>query len=203
MNVAERREEYLRAASRVFLERGLGDATMQDVSDAIGAPKVLIYRIFRSKQALLAAILTKVLDTIHEVWAEPSNLYGRRMQMMALRARECPEPFLLVLKYSQAGVEQRDWAEAVSSAIAGYTRARWFKPGPDAPPGAEARAEYASRLNVAIFIETLIRWIENSDGLDDASRLRWTARIQREYHLASREAFRLGTVKQDYRLPDS
>ncbi|MDZ4372768.1 MAG: helix-turn-helix domain-containing protein [Phenylobacterium sp.] len=202
VNVPERREAFLLAACAAFLERGVGAATMQDVADAAGVPKILIYRIFRSKQDLLDAIRDKVVAKIHEVWAEPDYMYGARLQRMALVARECPKPFLLVFRYSQAGVEGLDWRDTVADAIAGYTRDRWFEPGPDAPPGAEARADYASRLNVGQFIDTVTRWIEGGDGLDDETRLRWSARIQREFHLASREAFQLGTVEQKYWLPD-
>jgi AcrR family transcriptional regulator len=201
VNVAERRAEYLRIASRVFLEKGLAVATMQDVADAAGAPKVLIYRIFPSKQALLDAILDYVIEQINAVYQIPSFVYGGRAMHIVHAARECPEPFLLVFRYSQAGVEQRDWAEAVTRTIAGYTLTRWFAPGPDAPPGAAERAEYASRLNVGPLIETMIRWIEGRDGLDEETRVLWWGRIQREYHLATREAFRLGTMPTKYTLP--
>lgn len=201
VNVAERREAYIRIASRVFLEKGLGQATMQDIADAAGVPKVLIYRIFSSKKHLLDAIRDHVIAGIHEAYARPYPVYGARAREVARVAASCPEPYLLVLRYSQARVEQLDWAEAVSSTIAAYTLKRWFMVGPDAPPGAEARARYASRLNVGPFIENLIRWIEGQDGLDEETRLRWWARIQREYHLSSREAFRLGTAEINYRLP--
>lgn len=201
VNIVERREAFLLAACRVFLERGVGTATMQDVADAAGVPKILVYRVFPSKQALLDAIRDKVLAKIHEVWREPNYFYGSRLYSMALAARAQPEPYLLVFRYSQAGVEGLDWRAAVTTAIADYTRRRWFATGPDAPPGADLRAEYASRLNVGPFIETLIRWIEDSDGMDDESRLRWTARVQREYHLASREAFQLGNVDHRYSMP--
>lgn len=203
VNVAERREAYIRIASRVFLEKGLGVATMQDVADAAGVPKVLFYRIFSSKKNLLDAIRDYVIQGIHEVYALPLKVYGARAQHMAHAARAAPEPYLLVFRYSQAGVEQLDWAEAIRGTIAGYTRQRWFAVGPDAPPGAEERAEYASRINVGAFIENMIRWIEDRDGLDEATRLRWWARIQREYHLSSREAFRLGQMPQEYKLPET
>ncbi|MDZ4375839.1 MAG: helix-turn-helix domain-containing protein, partial [Phenylobacterium sp.] len=172
VNVPERREAFLIAACRVFLERGVGTATMQDVADEAGVPKILVYRIFRSKQALLDAIRDKVIAKIHEVWAEPAYTYGARMRGMALAARDQPEPFLLVFRYSQAGVEGLDWRKAVEDVMSAYTQDRWFRPGPDAPPGAEARAQYASRLNVGQFIDMIIRWIEGSDGLDEEARFR-------------------------------
>lgn len=201
VNVPERREAFLLTACRVFLERGVASATMQDMADAAGVPKILIYRIFPSKQALLDAIRDKVIQRIHEVWAQPTFEYGARLRGMALAARVQPEPFLLVFRYSRGGVEGLDWRRAVEDAISAYTRARWFQVGPDAPPGAEARAEYASRLNVGQFIEMLIRWIEDNDGLDDDTRYLWCAQIQRQFHLATRVAFQLGTVELQYRLP--
>jgi AcrR family transcriptional regulator len=201
VNVAARREEYIRVASRVFLDRGLATATMQDVADAAGVPKVLIYRIFSSKQALLDAIRDFVIDRIHECYAIPVQVYGGRAQLIAHAAQDCPEAFRLVFRHSQAGIEQPNWAEAVRDTISSYTLTRWFAPGPDAPPGAEERARYASRLNVGPFVENQIRWIEGRDGLDEETRLRWWGRIQREFHIASREAFRLGTVPQTYKLP--
>jgi AcrR family transcriptional regulator len=201
VNVPARREEYIRVASRVFLDKGLAIATMQDVADAAGVPKVLIYRIFTSKKALLDAIRDFVIARIHEAYAIPVNTYGGRAQVIAHAARDCPEAFLLVFRYGQAGIEQLDWAEALTETISGYTLTRWFTPGPDAPPGAEERARYASRLNVGPFVENQIRWIEGQDGLDEETRLRWWGRIQREFHVASREAFRLGTVPQTYKVP--
>ena len=95
----------------------------------------------------------------------------------------------------------RPGSNSGTSTISGYTLKRWFAPGPDAPPGAEERARYASRLNVGPLIENLIRWIEGRDGLDEETRLRWWGRIQREFHLGTREAFRLGSMPDTYRLP--
>ena len=201
VDLEKRREEYIRVASVVFLQRGLNVATMQDVADAAGARKVLFYRVFKSKQALLEAILERVIEAIHAAYAQKTYVYGMRALQLAHAAKDCPEIFLLVLRYSRAGVEQGDWGKRVADTIAGYTRERWFEPSPDAPPGAEDRAEQASRLNVPSVIDTVIAWIENRDGLDDETRLRWWGRISREYHLGSREAYRLGPAKAVIPLP--
>ncbi|MBS0361574.1 MAG: TetR/AcrR family transcriptional regulator [Proteobacteria bacterium] len=194
VDVAARRREYIQVASRVFLDKGLGAATMQDIADAAGVPKVLIYRIFPSKQALLDAIRDFVLERIEIAYQVPIYGYGERAREIVHAARVCPEAFLLVFRYGQTGIDQPDWAEALRRVIGSYTLVRWFTPGPDAPPGAETRARYASRLNVGPFLETLIRWIEAKDGLDDETRLKWWGRIQRQFHLSSREAYRLGTM---------
>lgn len=202
VNVAERRINYIRIASRVFLERGIGQATMEDVARAAGVPKVLIYRIFSSKKALLDAIFETVAATVHESYRTPSYIYGGRAKDIVERARRCPEPFILVFRYSQVGTDPEGWGEAITDLFSAYTRERWFKPGPDAEEGAEVRAEFASRLNVAPLLDTMVRWLENRDGLDDQTRFRWWARISRDYHMASREAYRLGSSGEDFSLPE-
>jgi AcrR family transcriptional regulator len=51
-----RREQLLDAAARVFLDRGLAQATMADVSEAAGVAKGTVYLYFDSKSALLTAL---------------------------------------------------------------------------------------------------------------------------------------------------
>lgn len=193
---------YIRIASRVFLERGVGEATMEDVARAAGVPKVLIYRIFPSKKALLEAIFETVTSAIHESYRAPCRIYGGRARDIVGRARQCPEPFILVFRYSQVGVDPGGWSQAITDLFSAYTRERWFRPGPDAEAGAEERAEFASRLNVAPLLDTMVRWLENRDGLDDQTRLKWWARISRDYHVASREAYRLGASSEEFGMPD-
>ena len=202
VNKEERRRDYIRIASRVFLDRGLHAATMQDVAQAAGAPKVLFYRIFGSKDGLLQAILDEVLATIHDAYRAPNYTYGSRLVLLSQAARQRPEPFLLVLRYSRGAVEQKDWAEALVSTIAKYNRRGWYEPHPDAPPGAAARADKAAR-HIGFLIDTLRNWIEDTDGLDDAARQIWWSRVSRETHLALREAYQLGPPTAEYPTPRS
>jgi AcrR family transcriptional regulator len=51
-----RREQLLDAAAAVFLDRGLAQATMADVTEAAGVAKGTIYLYFDSKSALLTAL---------------------------------------------------------------------------------------------------------------------------------------------------
>jgi len=51
-----RREQLLDAAAQVFLDRGLAQATIADVSEAAGVAKGTIYLYFDSKSALLTAL---------------------------------------------------------------------------------------------------------------------------------------------------
>ncbi|MCR5876750.1 TetR/AcrR family transcriptional regulator [Phenylobacterium sp. J426] len=194
----ERRELYLRIAAEVFLRKGLNTATMQDVADALGAPKVLIYRIFPNKQALMDALLERVLSAIHDAYAQPYRAYGERVLQIVRTAREHPDLFLLVLRYSRGGAEQNRWRAEIWETFAAYVEARWFLPGEGVAPGAGGRARLAALQVVGPIVDVLINWLEGADGLTDAARAEWWGRVSREYHRALRDAFRLGAPPTRY-----
>ena len=56
-----RREQILRAASRVFAKRGFGGTDVQDVADALKVGKGTIYRYFPSKRELFQAAVDRVM----------------------------------------------------------------------------------------------------------------------------------------------
>jgi AcrR family transcriptional regulator len=54
---ADRRAALLRAAARLFAERGFDRVTLEDIGGAVGVSGPAVYRHFAGKQAILAAIL--------------------------------------------------------------------------------------------------------------------------------------------------
>jgi hypothetical protein len=103
-------------------------------------------------------------------------------------ARREPAPFLLVLKNCRSG--QLDWEPRLRVALA-KTSMPLFRPGPDAAPGAEERALRASGAMFGLFVDSMITWLEDLDGLTDEERIRWWGRIVKAWREAAREAFRL------------
>jgi len=78
-----RRDEILRRAAHVFLERGFEIASLMDIADAIGISKAGLYYHFESKQGLLAAIINyghEILELEFE-----KQLAGCRSDEEALR----------------------------------------------------------------------------------------------------------------------
>jgi AcrR family transcriptional regulator len=53
----QRRERILWAAKRVLLQKGLDDASMDDVAAAAGTTKPTVYAHFRSKDELISAVI--------------------------------------------------------------------------------------------------------------------------------------------------
>jgi AcrR family transcriptional regulator len=63
----ERKEQILDVALRVFAERGFHETSMNDVADAAGVTKPVVYQHFESKRALFLAIID---DVGHQMIAE-------------------------------------------------------------------------------------------------------------------------------------
>lgn len=57
---AERKEQLLDAALNVFAEKGFHETSMNDVADAAGVTKPVVYQHFDSKRALFLAIIDHV-----------------------------------------------------------------------------------------------------------------------------------------------
>jgi AcrR family transcriptional regulator len=55
----ERRDQLLDVAQRVFTERGYGPTSMDDVAEAAGVTKPVLYDHFGSKDGLLAAVIER------------------------------------------------------------------------------------------------------------------------------------------------
>src|SRR5579863_7044532 len=63
---AERRQRLVRAASRLFAERGFRAVSMEDLAAEAGVSGPAVYRHFASKEALLANLLIDVSEQLLE-----------------------------------------------------------------------------------------------------------------------------------------
>src|SRR5262245_56622771 len=61
---AARRAQLLEAAASAFLERGFTGTSMEDVAQAGGGSRLMVYRIFESKSDLYRAVLSGVIDAL-------------------------------------------------------------------------------------------------------------------------------------------
>jgi AcrR family transcriptional regulator len=185
-----RQADYVRIAADVLYERGLQRASMQEIADRAGVAKILIYRQFPSKEALLAAIFEEVLHEIRAVYDRPWPGYGAGLMEVLRRARNNRAAYLLLLRDSRSDPEARRWYEIYEARqIAPFMV--FLKPADGAPAGAEGRARIAAHTLVGIVTETLINWIEDRDGLDDDARVRWFGHIVREWRRVTRVVYRL------------
>ncbi len=189
VNKEARKADYLRAAARTFLARGAA-ASMQEIADAAGAPKPVFYRIFLSRADLIEALFQHVHDTIVTTHQGKWDGYGWALRVLYLEAKKDPEIFLVVLKTFESDPTLAEARERLHALI--HKRAMgFFAPAEGAPPGAADRTEKASRTLTSLMFDTLVNWLEDTDGLSDEKRFVWYGRIIREWRKATREAYEL------------
>lgn len=196
VDAAARRAEYIDVAAKVMLEKGLHGATMRDFAEAAGAAKILFYRLFPSRDALVEAVYQKVEDALLAAYAEPWAGYGSMVARVLEQARKDPAPFLVVFRNCSGGADRSDWGDRLRAILNERSRPL-FDPKPGAPEGAEDRANLAGGSLFGLWVERMTVWLEDKDGLDGPARIRWWGRIVREWHAASREAFRLDPPPED------
>lgn len=189
VNKEARKADYLRAAARTFLARGAA-ASMQEIADAAGAPKPVFYRIFLSRADLIEALFQHVHDAIVTTQQGKWDGYGWALRVLYLEAKKDPEIFLVVLKTFEADPSLAPQRERLH-ALVHKQATGFFTPAEGAPPGAADRTEKASRTLTSLMFDTLVNWLEGTDGLTDEKRFVWYGRIIREWRKATREAYDL------------
>ncbi|OYX69772.1 MAG: TetR family transcriptional regulator [Caulobacter sp. 32-67-35] len=157
-----RAQAVLDAAVMVFAEKGLNAATMQDIADRVCMAKILIYRLYPSRQALIDALFSDILTAIETIAAEPWGGYGSGMAALIELGRARPALFLLLLREARGGPETLPWATACDALLSGLTEPFVAAPG-----------------------------IERNDGMTDAARIKWFGDMVRAWRMATREALGL------------
>ena len=114
---AERQSLLLRGAADIFLAHGFHGSSMDDVARRIGVSKVVLYRFFEGKDAIMAAILHQGLRDIEEadrLWFDVSPDYGGGL-LGALRHIRCAgPPPLLVMRFASQDPQYRHFYEAAA-----------------------------------------------------------------------------------------
>jgi AcrR family transcriptional regulator len=101
----ERRAQIVRAAATVFVTAGYEKTSMEDVARAAGVTRLIVYRIFESKEALYLAVLSTVLDETAVAFDPPPLLQPESgAQTIAGRlltiARRHPDGFRLLWRHA-------------------------------------------------------------------------------------------------------
>jgi len=184
-----RKADYMRAAAKAFLAKG-ASASMQDVADAAGAPKPVFYRIFPSRADLIDSFFQYIHDVIVQTQRGEWDGYGWALRVLYLEAKKEPEIFLVALKTFRGDPALEPLREKLLGLIHAQA-AGFYQPAPGAPHGAADRVAKASKTMNSLAFDTLVAWLEDSDGLSDEKRFVWYGRIIREWRRATREAFEL------------
>ena len=197
-----RGREVLDAAVAAFTDKGLHAATMQDVADRAGMAKILIYRLYPSRQALIDALFGEALAQVETAAMRPWGGYGSGIATLIELGRARPALFRLLLKDARGGPETARWAATCDDLLTGLTQP-FVAPPPNATEPVRAACAHAARALLPFIIETWIAGLDHSDGLSDAARIKWFGDIVRAWRNASREAIGLPPAPEPSSLAPS
>ncbi|MCI0560049.1 MAG: TetR/AcrR family transcriptional regulator [Nitrososphaera sp.] len=69
----QRREEIINAAQKVFFEKGLQAATMDEIAEAAELSKGTLYLYYKSKEDLYLAVMMRGIEILHNMFAEATS----------------------------------------------------------------------------------------------------------------------------------
>jgi AcrR family transcriptional regulator len=174
----------LEAAVEVFAAKGLQVATMQDVADRMGVAKILIYRLYPSRQSLIDALFDDLLARIEAEAGRPWGGYGSSIARLVTMSRANPKLALLLLRDARAAPEALAWREALEALLTQLIEP-FVAPPPTASKAAVATCRHAARTFMPFVIEAWAAGVEETDGMEDATRTRWFGEIVRAWREAT------------------
>jgi AcrR family transcriptional regulator len=168
---AQRREQIVTAAAAAFLDGGYEKTSMEDVARAAGVTRLIVYRIFESKEALYLAVLTAVLDDIggsFDVDADPASAERRESVAATLLgvARRHPDGFRLLWRHTSNQAEFSELYSMFERAATEYAMALIGRLLPDA-----VLARWAAASLVSTIYESICLWLDDGDPSRDAAFL--------------------------------
>ena len=169
---AQRREQIVRAAAATFLTGGYEKTSMEDVGRAAGVTRLIVYRIFESKEALYTAVLTAVLDDFgvtfeHGEASIPVEHRASIGSMLLAIARRQPDGFRLLWRHTSNEAAFVELFEQFKAAATEFAIAMLSPMLPDPTMRRWAAESLVSHLH-----ESICLWLDHGDATRDGEFLR-------------------------------
>lgn len=198
---AERREAFMRVAAAAFRRRGIARTTMEQVAAAAGVTKVVLYRRFPSKDALIQAIFDETVRRMRTAVARPWPGYGAGMRRSLSAARSFEDGFILLIRHVDRHPHHQAALASIRRRAAKRLRALLWHPDPP-PPQAEwpALIDLATEPMTSFNHEALAHWVEHGDPAKDELYIRWCAQMMRAWRHNAAELLNLDSPEHDWPL---
>jgi AcrR family transcriptional regulator len=163
-----RRAQVITAAAGVFLRAGFDGTSMEDVAQAAGITRLVIYRIFDSKERLYRAVLSSVTDEFVAEFQDTDLADIRRrggIVRIALGiARRHPDAFRLLWRQAAHEPAFAAFAHNFRRIVAGYAEGLIARDGRVEPQ----MIRWCARALAAHLLEGMSAWLDDGDpSLDD------------------------------------
>ncbi|MDF2746848.1 MAG: TetR family transcriptional regulator [Propionibacteriaceae bacterium] len=171
---AARREQILSAATQAFAAAGFADTSLDDIAEAAGVGRVILYRHFESKADLYRSVLDRAATRLGD--SVGTDDFGEdAVPALVAAAAADPDGFRLLFRYAAREPEFRDVTDTLAAASVEVTRRNLVRAGVE-----PAALDWLSRLLPAITIEAVLSWLDAGQPQPDHA----VARINRIVHAA-------------------
>lgn len=161
----ERHAAILHGAAAAFARTGFASTSMEDVADACGVTKLIVYRHFDSKEELYRAILQRVFDRqgeeLSRLLAEPARP-GIGARTLLTVAREDSAAFVLLWRHAprepQFAAYSRELRELAVGAVRDLMRISSDDPVFDA---------WSAEVVISWLVDAVLTWLDVGDPARD------------------------------------
>ena len=167
----ERHASILHGAAAAFARSGFAATSMEDVADACGVTKLIVYRHFDSKEELYRAILQRVFDRQAEELLrglEHPSQDGLGARTLLTVAREDPAAFTLLWRHAPREAQFAAYAQELRDmsvrAVRDLMRVSSDDPSFDA---------WSAEVVIGWLVEAVLVWLEIGDPARDDHMVRW------------------------------
>ena len=166
---AARRAQIIETAAGTFLRAGFNSTSMEDVAEAAGISRLLIYRIFETKERLYRAVLSSVTDEFVLDFARLDLAEMRRrggiVRVMLGIARRHPDAFRLLWRHAAHEPAFAAFSDRFRTVLADYAGGFVSVPGRVVD---ERIVRWCATSLAAHLLEGMSSWLDHGDpALDD------------------------------------
>ena len=167
----ERQASILHGAAAAFARSGFAATSMEDVADACGVTKLIVYRHFDSKEDLYRAILQRVFDRQAEELLrglEHPSESGRGARTLLTVAREDPAAFTLLWRHAPREEQFADYALELRAMSVRAVRDLMAIASGDTVFDA-----WTAEVVIGWLVEAVLVWLDVGDPARDDDMVRW------------------------------
>jgi AcrR family transcriptional regulator len=150
----ERREQLLAAATQAFARAGFAATSLDDIAQAAGISRVLLYRHFDSKTDLYRAVLDRAIRRLTAAVGTRNFTYAS-IDALLQAAAEDPDGFRLLFHHAAREPEFRPQMDRFQRGMVATARRELTRIIPD-----RAWVQWAAQLAPVVAIEAVMAWLD-------------------------------------------
>jgi AcrR family transcriptional regulator len=151
---AERREQLLAAATHAFAGTGFAATSLDDIAQAAGISRVLLYRHFDSKTDLYRAVLDRAIGRLTAAVGTRDYTWASIDALLQAAAQD-PDGFRLLFHHAAREPEFRSQMDRFRRGMVATARRELARIIPD-----RGWARWAAQLAPVVAIEAVMAWLD-------------------------------------------